>query len=149
MTNADASLLVEPMRTNALVHEALHRLLVRATVELVALLVPIAAGTVCDFPLAQHVNLVLRIGAIVGVRRKRIVLLVANTFPFATERSDAKLGDALVRIATLLFVVNYRQAGSVLCVRYESSLADALVLVANGVGRSIGAVRILLAGFVS
>lgn len=149
MANADASLLVEAMRTNALIHKAFHRLFMRATVELVALLVIITAGTMSDFPLAQHVNLVLRIGAIVGFRRKRIVLLVANALSLATERSDTKLGDALVRVATLLFVVNYRQAGAILSIRNESSLTDALVLVAKRVGRMVGTVLVLLARFVS
>lgn len=149
MANADASLLVEAMRANALIHKAFHRLFVRATVELVALLVIITAGTMSDFPLAQHVNLVLRIGAIVGFRRKRIVLLVANALSLATERSDAKLGDALVRVATLLFIVNYRQAGAILSIRHESSLTDALVLVAKRVGRMVGTVLVLLARFVS
>lgn len=46
MANADASLLVEAMRANALIHKAFHRLFMRATVELVALLVIITAGTV-------------------------------------------------------------------------------------------------------
>lgn len=149
MTNADTPFLVEPMGANALVHEALHRLLVRSTVKLVALLVVVTAGTVRNFPLAQHVNLVLRIGAVVGIHRERIVLFIANAFALTAQRSDAELGDALVRIATRLFKVHYRQAGGVLGVGHESSPADALVLVADGVGRLIGAVRVLLAGFVS
>lgn len=88
--------------------------------------------------------LVFLVGAILGIHRERIVLLVANAFPFAAQRSDAQLGDALVRIATLLFVVNHRQTGGVLCVRYKTSRADALLFVAYGVGRLVRAVLVLL-----
>lgn len=144
MTDADASFLVESMSANTLVHEALHCLLMGATMELVALLIFVTALTVRDSPLAQHVYLVFLVGAILGIHRERIVLLVANAFPFAAQRSDAQLGDALVRIATLLFVVNHRQTGGVLCVRYKTSRADALLFVAYGVGRLVRAVLVLL-----
>lgn len=116
--------------------------------ELVALLVPITACTVRDFPLAQHVNLVLLVGAVLGVHRERIVLVAANALALAAERPDAQLGDALVRVATLLFVVRYRQAGGVLGIRHERPTADALLVVADGVGRLVGAVGVLLAGFI-
>lgn len=53
--------------------------------ELVALLVPITACTVRDFPLAQHVNLVLLVGAVLGVHRERIVLIAANALALAAE----------------------------------------------------------------
>lgn len=134
------------MRADTLIHEALHRLLVRSTVELVALLIVVTACTVCDFPLAQHMNLVIFVGIVVGVHREREVLFIANALTLAAQRTDAELGDALIRVATLLFVVNYRQAGSVLGIRHESRSTDALLLVADGVCRAVGAVRILLAG---
>lgn len=134
------------MRADALIHETLHRLFVRSTVELVALLVIVAACTVCDFPLAQHVDLVIFVGIVVSVHRKRKVLFIANALALATQGTDAKLGDALIRVATLLFVVNHRQTGSVLGIRNEFSSADALFLMADGVCGAVGAVRILLAG---
>lgn len=114
--------------------------------ELVALLVGVAACAVCDFPLAQQVDFVVLVRIVVSLNRERKILLVANALFFATQRTDAKLGDALVRVATLLFVVNYRQTGGVLGVRNESSFADALLLMAEGVFSTVGAVRILLAG---
>lgn len=42
--------------------------------------------------------------------------------------------------------MNHRQTGSVLGIRNESSCADALFLIADGVCGAVGAVRILLAG---
>lgn len=115
--------------------------------KLVALFVTVTAGTVRDFPLAQHVYLVLLVGAVLGVHRERIVLFAANALALAAERPDAQLGDALVRVATLLFVVRDWQTGGVLGVRHERPTADALLLVADRVGRLVGAVRVLLAGF--
>lgn len=91
-------------------------------------------------------DLVFLVGVVVSVHRERKVLLIANALALATQRSDAKLGDALIRVATLLFVVNHRQTGSVLGVRNEASSADALLLMADGACGAVGAVRILLAG---
>lgn len=108
MTNADASLLVVSVRADALIHKALHGLLVRSPMELVALFVLVTACTVCNFPLAQHVDLVLLAGAVLSVHRKGKVLLVADALALAAQRSDTELGDALVRVATLLFVVHHR-----------------------------------------
>lgn len=91
-------------------------------------------------------DLVFLVGTVVSVHREREVLFIANALALATQRTDAKLGDALVRVATLLFVVNHRQTGSVLGIRNEASPADALLLMAGGVCGAVGAVRILLAG---
>lgn len=146
LADTDVSLLEESTRADTLIHETLHRLLVRSPVELVALLVSVATCTVCDFPLAQHVDLVPLVGTVVSVHRERKVLFIANALSLATQRTDTKLGDALVRVATLLFVVNYRQTGGVLGVRNESSLADALLLMAEGVCGAVGTLRILLTG---
>lgn len=144
LTDTDASLLGESTRADTLIHETFHCLLVRSPVELVALLVSVAACSVCDFPLAQQVDLVPLLGTVVSFDRERKVLLVANALSLAAQRTDAKLGDALVRVATLLFVVSYRQTGGVLGVRNEPALADALLLMAEGVCGAVGAVRILL-----
>lgn len=81
-TNTDASLFEEALRADAFIHETLHRLLVRPTVELVALLVIVAACTVSDFPLAEHMDFMFIIGIIVGVHRKRKVLIIANAVAF-------------------------------------------------------------------
>lgn len=134
------------MGADALIHETLHRLFVRSAVKLVALLVIITAGTVRDFPLAKHMDLVILVATVVGVHRERKVLFATNAPTLATQRADAKLSDALVRVTTLLFEVNYRQTSSVLGIRHESSFADALFLVAEGVRCTVGAVRILPAG---
>lgn len=146
LADTDVSLLEESTRADTLIHEALHRLLVRSPVELIALLVRVAACSVCDFPLAQQVDLVLRLGTVVGFDRERKVLLVANALSLAAQRTDAKLGDALVRVATLLFVVGNRKTGGVLGVCNEPALADALLFVAEGVCGAVGAIGILLAG---
>lgn len=146
LTDTDACLLEESTRADTLIHEALHRLLVRSPVKLVALLVSVAACSMCDFPLAQQVDLVPLLGTVVSFDRERKVLLIANALRLAAQRTDAKLGDALVRVATLLFVVRNRQTGGVLGVRNEPSLADALLLMAEGVCGAVGAIRILLTG---
>lgn len=114
--------------------------------ELVTLLVIVTVCTVCDFPFAQHMDLVFLVGIVVSVHREREVLFIANALTLATQGTDAKLGDALIRVATVLFVVNHRQAGGVLGIRNESSSTDALFLMADGVCGAVGAVRILLAG---
>lgn len=81
------------MRADTLVHETLHRLLMRSTVELVALLIIVTAGAVCDFPFAQHMDLVFVVRMVVtvtvSIHRERKVLFVANALTLATERSDA------------------------------------------------------------
>lgn len=134
------------MRADAFIHETFHRLFVRSTVELVALLVIVAACTVCDFPLAQHMDLVFLVGIVVGVHRKRKVLFIAHAFALAAQRTDSELGDALVGVAAYLFVVNNWQTGRVLGIRNESSSADALFLMTNGVRGAVDTIRVLLTG---
>lgn len=66
------------MRANAFIHETLHCLLVRSTVELIALLVVVAACTVSDFSLTEHMDFMFIIGIVVGVHWERKVLIIAN-----------------------------------------------------------------------
>lgn len=114
--------------------------------KLVTLLVLVAAGAVSDFPLANHLHLVLVGGIVVRMHRKRKVHLVAHAFVLVAYGTHPKLSDTLVRVYASLLEVHYRQAGGVFRIRHKSIAANALLVEANRVGRPIGAVRIMLAG---
>lgn len=117
--------------------------------ELVALLVVVAAGTMGDFPTANYMHLVLGRCIFVGVHRKRKVQLVADTLALAAHGSFSKLGDALVRVDADLLVLDYQQAGAVFRVGYESFVADALLLLTDGVFRSVRTICVAFAGCIS
>lgn len=85
MANTDSSFFVKSTCANALVHEALQRLLVRPMMKLVAVLVIVAASTVYDFFLAQDVNLMLFAGTIVRIQQKGKVVGATNAFALAAQ----------------------------------------------------------------
>lgn len=83
MTNADSCFFVKSTRAYALILKAFHGLLVRPAMKLIAVLITVATGTMRDSSLAQHMNLVLLTGTVVGIHREGIVLLAASALALA------------------------------------------------------------------
>lgn len=78
--------------------------------------------------------------------RKREEQFAALALALTAHRSNAQVGDALVRLGTVALVLSHREAAVPLGVGHESLHANALALVTAGVGRVVCAVHVVLAG---
>lgn len=114
--------------------------------KLVAILVLVAAGAICNFPLARRHHRVLPGRIIVPMIRKGEELLTAQTIPLATNGSHPKLSDALIRLGTVSLVLYHRKTTVPLRIGHESLHADAVAQVAAGVRGGVGADFVVRAG---
>lgn len=114
--------------------------------KLVTVLVLIAAGAICDFPLARRHHRILPGRIIVSVIRKGEELLTAQAILLATNGPHPELSDALVRLGTVSLILYHRKTTVPLRIGHETLYTDAVAQVAAGVGCVLGAVFVVRAG---
>lgn len=143
---ADVILFDVTGQADACIHEALHRLLVRSDVELVAILVVVAAIAMNDLALANVPYLLLSAGGVAGVHRKLEVIAIADAPLLIADRADPQRGNALVRVGARLLKFGHRQAATVGRVGHKTRATDALPAVAERISnRPVRALLVRLA----